>query len=73
LWHPPVSGREDIDCPSCGKIRLTGSAKTSLKSAKAHGLDVAALSRKLRTRPREDGPWLIVSDQLLEQLGVCGA
>ena len=73
LWHPPLGYREDIDCPSCGKIRLTGSAEPKLQFAKAHGLDVTALSRKLRAHPRRDDDRLFVSDELLEQLGVRGA
>ena len=63
--------RTDVDCPSCGKIRLSGSAEPRLEFAKANGLDVAALSKKLREQPqpREDGR-LFVMTYLLRELGV---
>ena len=68
VWHPPLGDREDVDCPSCGKIRVSGSAEAMLVHAKISGLDVAALSRRLRDHPRHNGERLCVTTYLLEQL-----
>jgi len=47
ILMPPLGDYEDVDCPSCGAYRLTGTAEAILK-VKTHS-EKKALSKKLRT------------------------
>jgi hypothetical protein len=66
--HAPLC--EDVDCPSCGKIRLSDTAALMLSYEKAKGRNMAAISQKLRDQPREDGERLFICSDLLKELRV---
>lgn len=68
---PPLGDREEVDCPSCGRIGLTGSAHATLRSRKesSTGLDAQALSERLRAQPRSpEAARLLVDTDLIDAL-----
>lgn len=68
VWMPPLGDRDDVDCPSCGPISITGSARTLLQARKesSEGLNSKVLSETLRAQPRlPESPRLLVNSQLI--------
>ena len=72
VWMPPSGHYTDVDCPSCGKIRLTGTAAKELESKKSlPRFDLQTLSKELKAQPRSpQNPRLVVDSYLLDAL--CG-